>query len=176
MVLHILGQQISIPVAYILFDRLADAAGGIPTAEAVTGLGPEELRALGMTRAKAAYLLDLSSRVTNGTLDIENLDRHSDDEAVAALIAVKGVGLWSAQMFLIHQLHRPDILPAGDIGIRRAIANAWSLAEVPTIAAVTARGSAWAPYRTCAAAVLWQSLAYAEKLAAHPVPTAPGAA
>ncbi|NEA34946.1 hypothetical protein [Streptomyces sp. SID13031] len=82
----------------------------------------------------------------------------TDAEAITALTAVRGIGLWSAQMFLVAQLHRADILPAGDGGIRRAVAAAWSLPQLPTIKEVEQLGAPWAPYRTYAAALLWRSL------------------
>jgi DNA-3-methyladenine glycosylase II len=86
------------------------------------------------------------------------MDDLSDEEAVAALTAVTGVGLWSAEMFLIHQLRRRDVLPAGDIGVRRAIARAWTLDQAPTIDEVRQRGQTWAPYRSYATALLWRTL------------------
>lgn len=166
MVLHILGQQISVAVAFILYDRLANAAGGIPTPQAVLALDPDTLRGFGLSRAKAAYVHDLASRAEDGRLDIEHMDGLSDGQAFTALTAVRGIGPWSAEMFLIHQLHRADILPAGDVGIRRAIEQAWQLPGMPTIDEVRDRGAAWAPHRTYASALLWRSLA-------HPASTAP---
>ena len=160
MVLHILGQQISIPVALILFDRVAAATGAVPTPQAILDLDPDTLRGFGLSRAKASYLRDLAARVEDGRLDIEQMDHLTDPDAVTALTAVKGIGLWSAQMFLIHQLHRADILPAGDIGVRRGIERAWGLPELPTIDAARSRGHAWAPYRSYATALLWRSLSH----------------
>ncbi|MET9275915.1 hypothetical protein [Kribbella sp. NPDC003557] len=158
MVLHILGQQISTRVAFILYDRLADVLGGTPTASSVAGLGPERVKALGTSRAKAVYLADLADRVRTGSLDIERMDHLTDEEAVEALVAVKGVGQWSAEMFLIHQLRRADILPAGDVGIRKAVAAAYRLDGVPGVDEVRERGTRWAPYRTFASALLWSYL------------------
>jgi DNA-3-methyladenine glycosylase II len=158
MVLHIVGQQISTKVAFVLFDRVAAAAGGKVTPEAILALGAERLREAGMSRAKASYLLDLAQRQADGVIDLENMTGLDDSEAITALTAVRGIGLWSAQMFLLAQLRRSDILPAGDMGIRRAVERAWELPALPSIKAVEAMGAAWAPYRTYAAALLWRSL------------------
>jgi DNA-3-methyladenine glycosylase II len=115
MTLHIVGQQISAVVAFVVFDRIAAAAGGIPTPDGVIALGAERLRECGLSRAKTDYVLDLARRQVSGLIDIEDMADLDDTAAIAALTAVKGIGLWSAQTFLIHQLHRSDILPAGDV-------------------------------------------------------------
>ncbi|MDP9843549.1 DNA-3-methyladenine glycosylase family protein [Streptosporangium lutulentum] len=158
MALHIIGQQISATVAFVVFDRIAAATGTIPSPDGVIGLGGERLRACGLSRAKAAYILDLAQRQKSGLIDIENMTSLDDDKVIAALTAVHGIGLWSAQTFLIHQLHRPDVLPAGDGGVRRAIREAWKLDELPAIGQVRDMATGWAPYRSYAAALLWRSL------------------
>jgi DNA-3-methyladenine glycosylase II len=158
MVLHIVGQQISTKVAFVLFDRVAAAAGGKVTPDAILTLGAERLREAGMSRAKASYLLDLAQRQADGVIDLENMTGLDDAEAITTLTAVRGIGLWSAQMFLLAQLRRSDILPAGDMGIRRAVERVWELPALPSIKTVEAMGAAWAPYRTYAAALLWRSL------------------
>ena len=158
MALHILAQQISTKVALVLYDRLAAATGGVPDPESVLRLDLEQLRALGTSHSKATYLRALAEAVLSGALDIERLDGVTDGEAMSELTRVKGIGPWSAEMFLIHQLRRPDILPAGDLGIRVAVQHAYSLPGVPATEDVRSRGQAWAPYRTYAAAVLWASL------------------
>lgn len=159
MVLHIIGQQISAIVTFAVYDRVATAAGGIPTAERILRLGAPSLRECGLSWAKAGSVIDLATRQSSGVLDLENLASTSDDDVIAGLTAVKGIGLWSAQTFLIRQLHRADVLPEGDVGIRRAIAQAWSLPEPPVAKEVRARGQAWAPFRSFASALLWRSLA-----------------
>jgi len=158
MVMHILSQQIATRVALVLYDRLVEATGGTLTPEAVLALDVDQLKALGTSHSKATYVRALAEAVVSGELDIERMDAIGDDDAEAALTRIKGIGPWSADMFLIHQLHRGDILPAGDLGIRAAVRNLDSLPEVPTIEAVRARGEAWKPYRTYAAALLWRSL------------------
>lgn len=158
MALHIVGQQISIAAALTIFARVTAAAGGAVTPDSLLALADDDLRACGLSRAKAAYLHDLARRQADGHIDLEHMDDVDDATALVDLTAVHGVGLWSAQMFLIHQLERPDILPAGDVGIRRAIQNAWQLTDVPSIEETRRRATSWAPYRTYAAALLWASL------------------
>jgi DNA-3-methyladenine glycosylase II len=158
MTLHILGQQISTKVAFVLYDRLTAATGSPPTPAGVLRFGEDQIRQLGTTRSKAVSLCDLARRVHSGDLPIEHMATFDDEEAVGALARVKGVGVWTAQMFLIHQLHRRDILPAGYIGIRHAIRDAYELNATPTIEQVRDRGIGWSPNRTYAAALLWRTL------------------
>ncbi|GAB1817607.1 DNA-3-methyladenine glycosylase family protein [Herbidospora sp. RD11066] len=152
MVLHIVSQQISTAVAFTFFDRIKAALGGFPTPDGILALGAEGLRACGLSGAKTRYLLDLAHR----RIDLEDLSDLPDDEVIRKLTELKGVGAWTAQSFLIAQLHRPDVLPAGDQGIRRAVERAWQLEGLPSIAEVQARALPWAPYRTYAAALLWR--------------------
>jgi DNA-3-methyladenine glycosylase II len=158
MVLHVTGQRISAAAAFTVFDRVAGVAGGIPQAAALMSLGREGLRALGLPGAKADCLLALSRQQADGTVDLEDMQALGDGEVIAALTAIPGIGLWSAQAFLLRQLRRPDVLPADDTGIRRAVAGAWALASVPTPGQVEGRAAAWAPYRSYASALLWKSL------------------
>jgi 3-methyladenine DNA glycosylase/8-oxoguanine DNA glycosylase len=158
MVLHVTGQRISAAAAFTVFDRVAGVAGGIPQAAALLSLGREGLRALGLPGAKADCLLALSRQQADGTVDLEDMQALGDGEVIAALTAIPGIGLWSAQAFLLRQLRRPDVLPAGDTGIRRAVAGAWALASVPTPGQVEGRAAAWAPCRSYASALLWKSL------------------
>ena len=157
--LHIVGQQISVPAALTIFGRLGDAAGvRPPTAEGIAGLGHEQLRAVGLSAAKARALHELAVGVVVGTVDLEALRDVDDIRAVEVLSGLRGIGPWSAQMFLIHQLHRPDVLPAGDVGIRHAVHLAYGLPERPSEREVAGRATAWAPHRSFAAALLWASL------------------
>jgi DNA-3-methyladenine glycosylase II len=156
--LHVVSQQISTAVAFVIFDRISAAAGAIPSPQNVVALGQERLRALGLSRAKAIYVTDLARVYLTGALDTERLEALDDRHVIEALMVVRGVGLWTAEVFLIHQLRRPDVLPAGDLAIRRAIQKAWSLSTVPTIKAVRELGLKWSPYRSYAAALLWASL------------------
>ncbi len=154
--LHIVGQQISIPAALTIFGRLADAAGAHPpSATGVARLDPTRLKGLGVSTAKARALHELACGIGDGTVDLEALRTVDDAEAIRLLTSLRGVGPWSAQMFLIHQLQRPDVLPAGDVGIRSAVQRAYRLPERPSESAVVDRGARWAPYRSFAAALLW---------------------
>jgi DNA-3-methyladenine glycosylase II len=154
MVLHIVAQQISWPAALTIFDRIAAAAGGRPTTAALARVGADGLRECGLPRARASSLLDLAARQDTGLIDVAGMRGLPDDQVIAVLTSVRGVGVWTAQMFLIHQLRRPDILPAADLGIRHGVQAAWHLTVMPSVRQVQDRGGAWAPYRTFAAALL----------------------
>src|SRR3984885_5997967 len=158
MLLHIVGQQISAAVAFHVYDRVAAACGGIPSATAILGVGAPALRAAGLSSAKVSYVLALAEAQANGVIDIEAMTDRDDAAIIAELTAVRGIGLWSAQTFLIHNLARPDVLPAGDLGIRRAMAGQWQLQDLPIPSQVSHAAAKWAPYRSYAAALLWRSL------------------
>jgi DNA-3-methyladenine glycosylase II len=156
----IAGQQLSVLAARAIYTRLTDRYGGRPpTPEEILAEDPEELRAAaGLSRAKTGYLRSLAEHVVSGELELERLDDLPDEDVIAELVAVKGLGMWSAQMFLMFQLERPDVLPTGDLGIRNAIQRAYGLPEPPTAAQMDAIGDAWRPYRTLASRYLWRSL------------------
>jgi DNA-3-methyladenine glycosylase II len=156
----IAGQQLSNAAAASIYNKLLDRYGGrAPTPAEILAEDPEELRvAAGLSHAKVRYLRSLAEHVLDGSLDLDHLDELSDDEVTAELVAVKGLGLWSAHMFLIIHLRRPDVLPVGDLGIRKAIMNLYGLPELPSPAQVTEIGEAWRPYRTLASLFLWRSL------------------
>jgi len=157
--LHIVGQQISIPAALTIFGRLGDAAGARPpTAQGLAALDLDRLRSVGLSAAKARALHELAAAVVDGSTDLEALRDDGDARAIDVLCALRGIGPWSARMFLIYQLHRADVLPAGDIGIRHAVHLAFDLPERPSEREVADRGAAWAPHRSYAAALLWASL------------------
>lgn len=158
LVLHIIGQQVSTAAAFILYDRVTEAAGGAVTPHSIAALDPILLRACGLSRSKVDYVHALSEAELSGDLDIEGTDAFPDEEVIARLTAVRGIGLWTSQMFLIHQLRRPDVLPAGDLGIRRAIEQQWALDEVPSLVDVQRRSVLWSPHRTHASALLWASV------------------
>jgi DNA-3-methyladenine glycosylase II len=159
MILHIAGQQISTRVAFTVFDRIATLAGGIPDPAEVAAIDFDRLRATGLSNAKTRYIQSLAQAQVSGAIDLEHLDHLDDDAAIAQLVAQPGIGIWSAEMFLIHQLHRPDVLPSGDIGIRKGVQRLWGLDSTPTIRETIARAAVWSPFRTYAAALLWRSLA-----------------
>lgn len=158
-IMHILARQISTRVALVLYDRLVAATGGTPTADTVLSLDVDQLREIGTSRSKATHVRALAEVVSSGQLDSEQLAIHTDGEAEAALIRIRGIGPWSARMFLIDQLRRGDIPPAGDLGIRVSIRNVSFRPEMPTIDGTRKLSEAWMHYQTSAAALLWRSLA-----------------
>ena len=160
LVRSIAGQQLSVLAARAIYGRLIDRFGGRPpTPQEILADDPEELRAAaGFSRAKVSYLRSLAEHVLSGELELERLDELSDEDVIAELTAVKGLGTWTAHMFLMFQLERPDVLAPGDLGIRRAIERAYGLPELPDAATVERIGEPWRPYRTLACRYLWRSL------------------
>ena len=160
LVRSIVGQQLSTRAATSIYNRLLERFGGhAPTPEEVLADDPDELRtAAGLSHAKVRYLRSLAEHVLDGSLDLDGLTGLSDDEVVAALVAVKGVGPWSAQIFLMFHLRRPDVLPVGDLGIRRAVKVRYGLSELPAAAELTEIAAPWRPHRTLACLYLWRSL------------------
>jgi DNA-3-methyladenine glycosylase II len=156
LLLQIVSQHVSTARSFQLFDRLDRAAGGIDP-QRILGLGPTGLADVGLPPQKAIAATALAQGMTDGTVDLENLSE-DDTRAERQLTALPGIGPWSAHMFLLGYAHRPDILPSGDFGIRRAVANAWGIDPLPSPAAVARRGLAWSPYRSYAAALLWTSV------------------
>jgi DNA-3-methyladenine glycosylase II len=156
----IVCQQLSVLAARAIYGRLTARFGDRPpTPQEILADDPEELRAAaGLSRAKVGFLRSLAEHVISGDLELERLDRLRDEEVVAELVAVKGIGLWSAQMFLMFHLERPDVLPVGDLGIRRAFERAYSLPGLPDAAAMERIAEPWRPYRTLACRYLWRSL------------------
>ncbi|MGZ4182317.1 MAG: DNA-3-methyladenine glycosylase family protein [Solirubrobacteraceae bacterium] len=160
LVRSIVGQQLSTRSAQAIYGRLTDRFGGrTPTPVEVLEDDPDELRqSVGLSHAKGAYLRSLAEHVLDGSLDLEHLDRLPDEEVIAALTAVRGIGPWSADMFLIFRLGRPDVLPVGDLGIRRAFMLHYGLPELPSAAEMERLAEPWRPYRTLASLYLWRSL------------------
>lgn len=156
--LHIIGQRISALVAFRLYDRVAALGTGVLVPRTLLAAGREQLAGCGLSVAKARYLIAFSESVEGGDLDFTAVAAAGDDEAIAMLTRTPGIGVWTAQTFLIHQLHRPDVWPSGEIGIRRAIAAYWELDELPAPARTKTIGEDWRPYRSFAAALLWRSL------------------
>lgn len=160
LVRSIVGQQLSTKAAAAIYGRLiARFDGRPPTPEQVLAEDPEELRvAAGLSHAKVGFLRSLAEHVLGGELELDQLESLSDDEVIAELVAVKGIGTWSAHMFLMFHLHRPDVLAVGDLGIRKAVKELYGLDELPTPAAMEAIAEPWRPYRTLACLYLWRSL------------------
>ncbi|HSW49542.1 MAG TPA: DNA-3-methyladenine glycosylase [Bryobacteraceae bacterium] len=155
----IVFQQLSGKVAATIFERLAAAAGnGKLTPEAALKLTPAKLRALGLSRQKIAYIRDIARHSRSGAVDFAALRKLTDEEVIQALTSLKGVGVWTAQMFLMFALRRKDVLPIGDLGIRAAVKKVYGLEEMPSPSAVGELGEKWRPYRTVASWYLWRSL------------------
>jgi len=155
----IVSQQLSIKAASTIHERfraLYDKAGGTP--DVVARIPEARLREAGLSWQKIGYIQDLARRVASGELELDRIDELSDDELVARLIAVKGVGTWTAQMFMMFRLGRPDVLPVLDLGIQKAVQRAYGLRKRPTVTQVEKIARAWAPYRTIACWYLWRSL------------------
>jgi len=156
----IAGQQLSVLAARSIYRRLLEYFGGHPPSpEEVLAADPDEMRvAAGLSHAKTRSLRSLAEHVVSGELELDSLDALDDDEVMADLVAVKGIGAWSAHMFLMFQLDRPDVLAVGDLGIRRAVQRAYGLDALPTPAELTALAEPWRPYRTMACRILWHWL------------------
>jgi DNA-3-methyladenine glycosylase II len=161
LVRSIVGQQLSTRAARAIYARLTDRFGGrTPTPVEVLEDDPDELRAAaGLSRAKVAYLRSLAEHVLDGSLQLEGLDSLPDDQVIAELIAVRGLGVWSAHMFLMFHLQRHDVLAVGDLGIRRGMMVRYGLAKLPGPAEMERIAEPWRPYRTLACRFLWRSLA-----------------
>jgi DNA-3-methyladenine glycosylase II len=156
----ITGQQLSVRAAASIWLRFLERYGGVtPTPQQILADDPEELRvAAGFSHAKVRYLRSLAERIVAGELDLDRLRDLPDDEVIRELTAVKGIGEWTAHMFLMFTLHRPDVLATGDLGVRNAAMRAYGLDALPTPQALTALGEPWRPYRTRACLYLWRSL------------------
>jgi DNA-3-methyladenine glycosylase II len=156
----IVGQQLSVFAARAIYGRLTDRFGGKPpTPQQILDDDPEALReAAGLSHAKVRFLRSLAEHVLSGELELARLDDLPDEEVTAELTAVKGIGPWSADMFLMFQLDRPDVLPVGDLGIRRAFERSYGLGELPQPEEMERIAEPWRPYRTLACRYLWRSL------------------
>jgi 3-methyladenine DNA glycosylase/8-oxoguanine DNA glycosylase len=155
----IAGQQLSTKAAATIYARLLTLMpNGQPTPQGLMALGDDQLRSVGISRQKAASLRDLSEKVFTGVVNLDALPEMSDDDVIASLVRVRGIGRWSAEMFLMFRLHRPDVLPVGDLGIVNAVQRVYRLRKRPTPERILALGEAWRPYRSIASWYLWRSL------------------
>lgn len=159
----IVGQQLSVAAARAIYGRLTQLFDGRPpTPQELLDQDPELLRsAVGLSRAKVVFLRSLAEHVLSGDLELERLEELSDDDVMAELTAVKGLGEWTVHMFLMFQLERPDVLAVGDLGIRRAVERAYGLADLPSAAELAELAEPWRPYRSAACRLLWRSLSNA---------------
>lgn len=155
----ITAQQISTKAAATIHGRLLTLMpGGVATPEALLAIPDDQLRGAGLSRQKSAYLRDLGAKVASGELPIHALQELSDEQVIDAIVKVKGLGRWSAEMFLMFRLRRPDVLPVDDLGIVTAIQRLYRLRKRPTADRIRKIGEAWRPYRTVACWYLWRSL------------------
>jgi len=158
LVKSIVYQQLSGRVAGVIFGRVTNAAGGRLTPEGILKLRPVRMRTLGLSGQKTAYIRDLARHARDGRVAFEELARLPDEAVIERLTEVKGIGVWTAHMFLIFALRRPNVLPTGDLGIRNAIRKAYGLLELPKPAEMETLSEPWRPYRTVASWYLWRSL------------------
>jgi len=155
----IVSQQLSTKAAATIGARvMAMCPGGKPSAQAIERLTDEQLRGAGLSGQKTRYMRDLSRRVLDGSLVLSDIEALDDEAVIAALTSVKGIGRWTAEMFLIFRLQRPDVFPVGDLGIVKAIQRNYGLRRVPTAKRLEQLGEQWKPYRSVACWYLWASL------------------
>jgi DNA-3-methyladenine glycosylase II len=155
----IVGQQLSTKAARSIYGRLTALFDErAPTPEELISTDEELLRACGLSRPKVRYLRDLAERVVSGGLDLRALHDQSDEEVIRQITAVKGLGRWSADMFLMFHLGREDVLPVGDLGVRRAAERVYVLPEIPDAETLQHLARPWSPHRTLASFYLWESL------------------
>jgi DNA-3-methyladenine glycosylase II len=155
----IIFQQLSTKAATTIHARLLGLLPhGQVTAPALAALTEAQFRSVGVSRQKALYLRDLSEKLVSGELRLDGIERLDDEAVIAALTMVKGIGRWTAEMFLMFRLHRPDVLPVGDLGIVTAVQRAYRLRKRPTAERLLKLGDAWKPYRSIACWYLWRSL------------------
>lgn len=154
----ILEQQVSIASAAAMYARIAAALpGGVVTAPAIAALGPKGLQALGLTRQKSAYVCGLADRILRGDFRLEQLAASSDTEAEAMLLDVPGIGRWTAGVYLLMALGRPDVWPPGDLGLHKSMAEVRCLRTVPSSEVAARYAMRWRPWRAVAARLLWHS-------------------
>jgi DNA-3-methyladenine glycosylase II len=154
----IVGQQISTKAARAIYLRMLDLYDGPPTPEATLELSEADLRGVGFSRRKVEYVHDLSARALSGELELDRLGKLDDEQAIEEISAVRGLGRWTAEMFLLFHLGRPDVISGGDLGIRKAIMVEYRLEAMPTPKEVEERGVRWSPNRSLASLYLWESL------------------
>ena len=155
----IVGQQLSTKAARTIYARLIALFGdNLPTPAELIAAEEADLRAAGLSRQKIGYLRDLAGRVHGGELELEGLHALPDEEVAARITALKGLGQWSADMFLMFHLRRPDVLPVGDLGIRRAVERAYGLPALPNPDDLRTLVEPWRPHRTLACLYLWITL------------------
>lgn len=156
----IIGQQLSVKAAASIRGRVFDHFSGKPTPQKLLAAEPDKLRSLGLSRAKVTYVKDLAQHIIDGRLDMVHVSTLPNDELIEQLVAVKGIGVWSAHMFMIFGLGRLDVLPVGDLGVRKAVMNLYNLRQLPSPERLKklSKQNGWLPYESIAAWYLWRSL------------------
>jgi DNA-3-methyladenine glycosylase II len=155
----IVGQQLSTAAARTIYGRMIALFGDqAPTPQQLLDADPDAIRAAGLSRPKIAYLRSLAEHVLSGELELDRLHELSDEEVMHEVTAVKGLGQWTADMFLIFHLQRPDVLPVGDLGVRRAVERLYGLEALPSAEELERLGDRWRPHRSLASLYLWHSL------------------
>ena len=159
LVRSIVFQQLNGKAATTIFNRLAEAAKVTPlTPEAILKMRPQKMRAAGLSKQKTIYIRELARRTRDGDIQFERLPEMEDAAIIEILTRVKGVGVWTVQMFLMFALQRPNVLPVGDLGVRAAMKKAYGLAELPKPQEMESIAAAWHPYRSVASWYMWRSL------------------
>lgn len=153
----IVSQQVSLAAGRAIWGRLVQGVGGAVTADAVLAAGPERLRGFGLSRAKAAYALDLAGRTRDGAVAWGRFDALPDAAIVEELTAVKGIGPWTAKMYLLFHLHRPDVSVPEDVGLQDAVARFYGVARKEAPAFLRNRAPLWSPWNSLAGRVLWEA-------------------
>lgn len=154
----IISQQLSTKAAATIAARVDALVDGLPDAPRLAAVSDGQLRSAGLSSQKVGYVRDLCERIAGGSLSLEKLDGMPDEEVIATLTQVKGIGRWTAEMFLMFRLHRPDVLPVGDLGIVKAVQRAYRLRTLPSPTRLLRLGESWRPYRSVACWYLWASL------------------
>jgi DNA-3-methyladenine glycosylase II len=159
LVRSIVYQQLAGRAARAIHQRVRSTAGGALTPEALTAVPDDALRAAGLSANKLASLRDLSAKILDGTVDLNRSSRLSDDEVAAALVTVRGIGRWTADMYLMFELRRPDVWPVEDLGVRQGYGLAWNLDPPPSANELAPLGDRFRPYRSIAARYCWEAVA-----------------
>lgn len=157
LVTSIVHQQVSMAAARTIQGRLVKTLGGKITPRRVLNRSFDDLRAAGLSRGKATYILDLADKTVRGDVEFARFPAMTDADILAELTAVKGIGTWTAKMFLLFHLHRPDVVPHEDLGLRLAVADVYGVPMEQTARFMQERSPAWSPYASVASRVLWQS-------------------
>lgn len=157
LVRSIIGQQLSVKAAHSIWSRVEALCRAV-TPETVMDTDGAALQNAGLSRTKVAYLKDLAQQVASGEMDLTRIDSLPDHEVINSLVRIKGIGVWTAEMFLIFSLGRLDVLSMGDLGLKRSIQWLYGLKKTPAERTIRSYGRKWAPYRTVASLYLWEAI------------------